>query len=175
MARALFEGGLIAVSLVGALALNEWQGSRDRQARVRDAIAAIRLELRANREEIGRVMARDAEVMGRIKAATKEGRRYEQGFLRRPQILSTAWDSARAAAITNDMPFPMLMSLGRAYGFQADHERLFASIYDAVLGGAMGDLRANPDLMLGLLNELDDHARRLVNEYDAAVKVLSER
>jgi hypothetical protein len=172
LARAAFEGTLIAASLIAALALNEWKETRDRQARVRDAMVAIRLELRANREEIGRVMARNAEVAALIEAATKEGRRYEKGLLRRAQVLSTAWDSARAAAITNDMPFPMLMSLGRAYAFQADHERLFTSLYDVLLGGELGDLRGNPGLMLGLLNEIDDNARRLAGEYDAAVKAL---
>jgi hypothetical protein len=34
--RALFEGAFIALSLVGALVLNEWKEARDGQARVHD-------------------------------------------------------------------------------------------------------------------------------------------
>ena len=172
LARAAFEGTLIAASLIAALALNEWKESRDRQARVRDAIAAIRLELQANREEIQRVIAGTADVIGRIKQATKEKRRYEDGLLRRPQLVSTAWDSSRTAAITNDLPFPVLMALGRAYTLQADYQRDMGSFYSTLLSGTLGDLRGNPQLMAGLLNEMDGNARRLSQEYDRALEAL---
>jgi hypothetical protein len=94
LARAAFEGGLIALSLVAALALNEWKDARDRQARARDALAAMRLELEANREDLQRVIKGTAEVIGQIKLATREKRRYEDGLLRRAQLVSTAWDSS---------------------------------------------------------------------------------
>jgi len=175
LARAAFEGTLIAASLVAALALNEWKDARDRQARVTDALAAMRLELQANRQEIQRVLDRNAEVVGKIKEATAQGRRYGGGLLRRAQVVSTAWESARAAAITNDMPFPTLMVLGRAYSLQADYQREMGSFYDALLAGSMGDLRANPELMTGLLHELEENALRLQQEYDRALKALPAR
>ena len=172
LARAAFEGTLIAASLIAALALNEWKDSRDRQARVRDALAAVQLELRANREEIQRVITGTADVIGKIKQATKEKRRYEDGLLRRPQLVSTAWDSSRAATITNDLPFPTLMALGRAYTLQADYQRDMGSFYSTLLSGTLGDLRGNPELMAGLLNEMDGNARRLSQEYERALKAL---
>ena len=172
LARALFEGTLIAASLIAALALNEWKDSRDRQARVRDALAAIRLELQANRDELQRVVTGTADVIGKIKEATKQKRRYEDGLLRRAQLVSTAWDSSRAAAITNDLPFPTLMALGRAYTLQADYQRDMGSFYSTLLSGTLGDLRGNPELMAGLLNEMDGNARRLSQEYDQALEAL---
>jgi hypothetical protein len=172
MARAAFEGTLIAASLIAALALNEWKDGRDRQARVRGALAAIRLELQANREEIQRVITGTADVIGKIKQATKEKRRYEDGVLRRPQLVSTAWDSSRAATITNDLPFPTLMALGRAYTLQADYQRDMGSFYSTLLSGTLGDLRANPQLMAGLLNEMDGNARRLSQEYGRALEAI---
>ena len=172
LARAAFEGGLIALSLVGALALNEWKESRDRQARARDALAAMRLELQANLQEITRAVTGTAEVIEKIKQATREKRRYEDGLVRRAQLVSTAWDSSRAAAITNDLPFPTLMALGRAYALQADYQRDMGSFYNTLLSGTLGDVRGNPQLMTGLLNEMDDNAQRLVREYERALKVL---
>jgi hypothetical protein len=172
MGRAAFEGGLIAVSLVGALALNEWKESRDRQARARDAMAAMRLELQANRQEIQRVITGTADVIGKIRQATREKRRYEDGLLRRAQLVSTAWDSSRAAAITNDIPFPTLMALGRAYTLQTDYQRDMGSFYNTLLSGTLGDLRGKPDLMAGLLNEMDGNARRLAREYEQALTAL---
>ena len=170
--KGAFEGALRAASLVGALALNEWRDARDRQARVRDALAAMRLELQANREEIERVMARNAEVIGKIKEAKEEQRRYEGGLLRPAQVVATAWDSSRAAAITNDVPFATLMALGRAYARQATYDRDLGSFYNTLLSGTLGDVRANPDLMAGLLNEMDGNARSLLQEYDRALKAL---
>ena len=172
LARAAFEGGLIALSLVSALALNEWKETRDRQARARDALAAMRLELRANLQETQRVISGTAEVIGKIKEATREKRRYEDGLVRRAQLVSAAWDSSRAAAITSDIPFPTLMALGRAYTLQTDYQRDMASFYNTLLSGTLGDVRGNPQLMTGLLNEMDGNAKRLVREYERALKVL---
>jgi type II secretory pathway pseudopilin PulG len=173
LARAAFEGLLIAASLVGALALNEWKESRDRQARARDALAAMRLELQANRDEVQRVIRSTGEVIAKIRQATKEKRRYEDGVLRRAQLVSTAWDSSRTAAITNELPFPTLMALGRAYTLQADYQRDMASFYSTLLGGTLGDVRDNPELLAGLLNEMDGNAQRLLREYDRALKALA--
>ena len=175
LARAAFEGGLIALSLIGALALNEWKESRDRQARVRDALAAVRLELQANREELGRVIAVNAKITADIKAAMARGQRYENQLLRRAQVVSTAWDSSRSAAITNDMPFPTLMVLGRAYTLQATYERDIAAFYSTLLSGTLGDVRGDPRSMIGLVNEMDGNARRLSKEYDTALKALASR
>jgi type II secretory pathway pseudopilin PulG len=172
LARAAFEGGLIALSLVGALALNEWKEARDRQARVRDAMAAMRLELQANQQDVQRVITGTAEIIEKIKQATEEKRRYEDVVLRRAQVVSTAWDSSRAGAITNDIPFPTLMALGRAYTLQADYQRDMASFYNTLLSGTLGDVRGNPRLLTGLLNEMDGNSRRLLREYERALKVL---
>ena len=172
LARAAFEGGLIALSLVGALALNEWKEARDRQARARDALAAMRLELQANSGEIERAIAGTADVIEKIKQATKEERRFGGRLLFRAQLVSAAWDSSRAAAITNDLPFPLLMALGRAYTLQAGYESDMGSFYNTLLSGTLGDVRANPELMAGLLNEMNGNAGRLAREYKAALRAL---
>lgn len=76
LARALFEGALIAV----------------------------RTELQANRKDIARVVARNAEITARIDTATKAGRIYEGAILTGADLVSAAWDSVRAAAITTSGP-----------------------------------------------------------------------
>src|SRR5262249_10342526 len=114
----------------------------------------------------------DADLIAKINEATAQHRQYGGGLLRRTQIVSTAWESARAAAITNDMPFPMLMTLGRAYGMQADYLRVIGSFYDSLLAGERGDVRGNPELLIGLYQEFDGFARRLDENYDQALKAL---
>jgi hypothetical protein len=47
-----------------------------------------------------------------------------------------------------------------------------ASFYNTLLSGTLGDVRGNPQLMTGLLNETDGNAKRLVREYERALKVL---
>ena len=173
--RAAFEGVLIAASLVGALALNEWKESRDRQARVRDALIAVRTELQANRTEIARVVARNAEIIGKIATATEAGRTYEGPILAGADLVSAAWDSVRAAAITNDMALPTLMALGRAYEAQDKYEREMGAFNDALYGGLVGDIRRDPQRMAGTIRDLDRHARRLDERYDAALKALASR
>ena len=172
LARAAFEGGLIALSLVGALALNEWKESRDRQARARDALAAMRLELQTNSSEIQQAIAGSEEVIAKIKQATNEERRYGGRLLVRPQLVSAAWDSSRAAAITNDLPFPVLMALGRAYTLQSDYQNQMGSFYNTLMSGTLGDVRANPELMAALLNEMNGNAGRLAREYERTLKAL---
>jgi len=54
-------------------------------------------------------------------------------------------------------------------------QREMGSFYDALLAGSRRDLRANPDLMTGLLHELEENALRLTQEYDQALKALSTR
>lgn len=173
LARAAFEGGLIALSLVGALALNEWKEARDRQARAQDALAAMRLELQANSDEIQRAIAGTADVIGKIKQATNEKRRYGGRLLFRAQLVSTAWDSSRAAGITNDLPFPLLMALGRAYTLQLAYQNDMGSFYNTMLSGTLGDVRANPELMAALLDEMNGNAGRVAREYQGALKALS--
>ena len=172
LARAAFEGGLIALSLVGALALNEWKEARDRQARVREALAAMRLELQANSDEIQRAIADGEDIIGKITQATNEERRYGGRLLARAQLVSAAWDSSRAAGITSDLPFPLLMALGRAYTLQADYQNLMGSFYNTLLSGTLGDVRANPQLMAALLNEMNGAAGRVAREYQRALKAL---
>jgi len=172
LARAAFEGLLIAVSLVAALALNEWKETRDRQARAHDAMAAMRLELQANSSEIQKAIAGTDDVIAKIKQATKEDRRYGGRLVFPAQLVSAAWDSSRAAAITNDLPFPLLMALGRAYTLQTDYKNQMGSFYNSLLSGAFGDVRANPELMAALLNEMQGNAGRLAREYQAALKAL---
>jgi hypothetical protein len=172
LARAAFEGGLIALSLVSALALNEWKEARDRQARAREALAAMRLELQANSDEIQRAIADGEDIIGKIKQATTEDRRYGGRLLARAQLVSAAWDSSRAAGVTNDLPFPLLMALGRAYTLQGDYQNLMGSFYNTLLSGTLGDVRANPQLMAALLNEMNGMAGRVAREYQRALKAL---
>ena len=122
-----------------------------------------------------RAIAGTMDVMAKIEQATSDQRRYGGRLLFRPQLVSAAWDSSRAAAITNDLPFPLLMAIGRAYTLQADYQSDMGAFYSTLLSGTLGDLRANPGLMSGLLNEMNGNAGRLSREYKTALKALGSQ
>ena len=152
--------------------LREMRTAIDKFKDAADAGMIPTTELQANSDEITRAIAGTEEVIGDIKKATDEGRRYGGRLLSRAQLVSAAWDSSRAAGITNDLPFPLLMALGRAYAQQAEYENLMGSFYNTLLSGTLGDVRANPELMAGLLNEMRGNAGRVAREYERALKTL---
>src|SRR5438105_15228312 len=50
--RAIFQSGLIVISIVVALGVNEWRDRRELQARAHEARRAFARELNANRETL---------------------------------------------------------------------------------------------------------------------------
>jgi hypothetical protein len=44
-----------------------------------------------------------------------------------------------------------------------------------VISGGVGDIRATPDRMTGVLNDFSANAEKLVQEYDEALKAIAPR
>jgi ABC-type multidrug transport system fused ATPase/permease subunit len=179
--RAALEAGLIALSLVGALAINEWKESRDRRDRMQEALASIRAEIGENITSFTERVALNEELMARLRQLAAAKQPYEHSALLSPTRTapsSIAWESARSAGITNGMPFDLLVALGRAYGAYVDYsgEMAFFSqqLYSNVggIGSTAREFRERPDQLAGYYNDLTGRARRVKTRFEEALKVI---
>ena len=172
LVRAAFEAGLIVVGLVGALALNDWHEERQRNERVRDALTSIRIEMQGNVESINHVIAFNENLMTTLTESARTGVPYMNTMVPGMNLSTTAWDAARDAGISSDIPFATLMVLGRAYTAQTSFQReieFFAN--QLYTGGVTEDLRKRPLYFRGIVSDYALHARRLRDHYVAALKV----
>ena len=172
--RAAFEAGLIVLGLIGALVVEEWRDTRQREVRVRGALESIRNELAMNRAALDEVLERNAKTMDALRESERTGRIYEGGIIRPGTFSLVAWEAARDAAITNDVPHETLVSLGRAYsalsGYMAD-VRLFTSYLYTYDG--QRPLRETPMRLHGWLSDLTGHAKGVQARLNDAQKALS--
>jgi hypothetical protein len=171
--RAVFEAGLIVLGLVGALLVDEWRDTRARTQRVEAALASIRAELDANRAVLAEVIARHETLMATLRELASAGRRYDGPILRPATISGVAWEAARDAAITNDMPFQTLMVVGRTYAVQTAYVSEMGFFNNQLYTGDVADAyRQQPLRLEGRLNDLTGRARGVQRQYDEALRSL---
>lgn len=173
LVRAAFEAGLIVVGLIGALALNDWHDRRQRDQSVRDALASIRIELQSNLTSIVEVIKFNENLMGVLTESAKTGKPYMDRIVAGMDLSTTAWDAARDAGISNDIPFPILMVLGRAYTSQGGFVREIEFFLNQMYTGSVAyDMRKEPLGLRGILSDYTHHARRLRQHYQDALAAL---
>jgi hypothetical protein len=173
--RAAFEASLIVLGLVGALFVEEWRETRERDERVRSALASIRGELEANRKEVAQAVADHEGVIAALEESARTGVIYQDSVIRPRAFSSVAWEAARDAAITNDIDHAMLMVLGRTYNTIADHIKQRERFLDYLYTNNVVDLRRNPLVLRGWLRDILGHTRRVDDTLGSALRALSER
>ena len=174
--RAVFESGLIVLGLVGALLIDEWRDTRQRNERVQNALESVAAELHANRAALDKAVADNEQLIATLRQSEKTGVIYEGPILRRPSLSSVAWDAVRDGGTTSDVPHPVLMSLGRAYSAQASYisELGVFSTYLYTYQGPRS-FREMPGALAGWLSDLTGRARSVRQRIDEALKVLPAR
>jgi hypothetical protein len=170
--RAAFEATLIVLGLVGALVVDEWRDTRERNDRVRSALASIRAELEANQDALDTAIANHQNVIGRLRESAKTGVIYQGGIISGAPFSAVAWDAARDAAITNDIDHQTLMSLGHAYGTLTaylDGRKLFSNF---LYTNDTQALRGNPLGLAGWLSDLTRNAQGVKTAVAKAIVTL---
>ena len=115
---ALGQVALVLLSVGLGLALGEWRQSRadaDRAALTVDG--AVR-EIARNRAEAARAIDCHHELLGAIAAGETAIR------LRPAPLTDNAWESAQAAGIVPDLPFPVVQALSEIHDVQRTYLRL---------------------------------------------------
>jgi hypothetical protein len=169
--RAALEAGLIVFGLVGALLVDEWRDTRQREARRDTALTSVREELRANRESLDRAIANHETVTGRLRESAKTGVRYNGGLFNAPQLSTVAWQTARDAAVTADIDHATLVAIGHAYNALDVHSAERTVFLNFLYTGGV-DIRNNPLGLAGWLSDMTLHARGVQQRIDDALQAL---
>lgn len=181
--RVLFESALIVFSVLLALALDEWRQDRARAERTSTALAAVRAEIIENRRAVEAAHAFHRAVHDTLSAYAERDelppyRIYAgRGMFNPARVLSTAWESARESGANNDLPYDLVLTLGRTHAWQAR----YTGLGDRIVDGIYGDIRQHGfepvlrDGYRGFISLTEDFANRedtLLESYDSALATL---
>jgi hypothetical protein len=173
LARVAFESGLIVLGLIGALALNDWHDRRVRAGQVANALASVRAELESNVASIDKTIAHYTTVIGALDKQLAGGPVYGGAIISMDSLSATAWNAARDAGITSDIPFGVLVTVGHAYDFQSDVLGETRTFLNNVYARSDPDgYRKNPGLLRGILSDFKGHAEQLRARFAKALAAL---
>jgi hypothetical protein len=158
---------------VGALLIDEWRDTRERNQRVRTALASIHAELEANRAALGSAIANHETVIARLRESLGTGVAYEGGIISTAPFSAVAWEAARDAGITNDLDHATLMALGHAYRALSDYIAERTVFLNYLYTNDPMDLRRRPLALEGWLSDMKRHALGVEKWLDGAIRALS--
>lgn len=185
--RIIVESMLIVLSILAALAVSEWERTREDEELATQALAAFEREIRQNR-------ARLEDAAGEYRVALRNliAQMDEQGALGssdefqsiigleplRPAFLtSTVWETALTTGALPHIDFDVVNALSLTYALQARVEEFNRSgMPELARGGWVG-----PDEMHGAiqevtvyLSELNRSESELLAAYDEVLRILEE-
>lgn len=184
--RLLLESFFVVLSVVVALAVNNWRESRERVARADEARSAFANEIAANRdllvsddflEHHRRLQATYAKAAAA--GVADPGALFERG-LHPPGLRDAAWRSFSTSGILADFRARDVLMLSDIYHAQADIDRRCADLLSG-LSAPRAD-RDTPsyqrDVSLAFymfLNDLVPAEERLVKSYDRALEAFRRK
>ncbi len=190
--RALFEGGLIVLSILLALAASQWVGAMKDARRVAEMRQFLIAEIRANREDLGsdRYIPRHetlkhafARVGGSPDArVTRETAEPAIGLLFRgglslPSVRDAVWTSVSSSDVFEMMPPEEVFLLARVYKAQEGLEGVKRAGYDIALGqldvlADEGSAHREVMRMTLYMEDLIHQEKALLALYDSALETL---
>jgi hypothetical protein len=170
--RAAFEAALIVFGLVGALLIDEWRDTRERNERVRLALASIHAELVANRTVVQSAIENHETVITKLRDSATSGV-YQGAIIGAAPFSAVAWDAARDAGITSDLDHTTLIALGHAYRALADYTAERAVFTNYLYTNDTPTLRQRPLGLAGWLSDMGGHARGVEEQLDRALRTLA--
>lgn len=180
--RALFESVLIVLSVLLALALDEWRRGRQQRIDLSLAVQGIRAELTDNKAEAERAYSRHVTIRDTLQAYARRAdlppaRIYYGGMFNPASLLSIAWESARDGGSTEHLPYDVRLMLARVY----DRQSRYRTLGDAIAQSIMSDVqrrggetvfRDGYANFILLTEDFANRERRLVVAFDSALSVL---
>jgi hypothetical protein len=180
----LIESGLIVFSILVALAVNEYASSRADAARVKRALAAITVEVRANRDRLALLRPYQLQITEEAQAADSAGRTATFAMWRaavpsfkgfhNPELDATAWQTALTTGVAAHIGIDTIATLSRVYNYQAKLDAYYAS---AIPGFDFSDasMRATARKAYIFLATVITNQDSLASQYAAALRVLGSR
>lgn len=125
------EAMLVVLSVLLALGLNSWRQRRSHEALARQALAAVRGEIEANREQINRRLTYHRALLDTLRADP------DHRVVLRPALIQTdAWESAQATGAAAYVDFPTAVAVGRLYSLERHYDDLVRSTWQSVYTAA---------------------------------------
>jgi hypothetical protein len=187
----VFEAVLIMLSILLALAVNEWRDGRQLQEHVRQTRAAFSAEVRANRTELAaaetglpyhrRLWARYRELARLTNPGPADMARVYAEFpygIPTVQLRDAVWRSLAGSDIVRSMEQRDLFTLAEVYRQQEridDYNRAMYSAWRQIqpAAGTPGYLRDEIRSTTAYLGDLVAAEERLAGRYDAALRRLT--
>lgn len=164
--RVIFESALITVSILLALALDEWRDNQQNQETVEQAMSNFLSELRQNKARIDDARPFDEGLHDVLDRRLQEGDLTSTtefiGILEsyNPVVLqSTAWETALATGSVTRMDYSLVSALSLTYGMQ--------DRYQQATGNAMSELMSPQNLSADRLELAIYNAVRYLGEVTA--------
>lgn len=141
--RVLFESFLIVISILFALALDEWREDRQIDEQVNRSIASFERELRQNQARIEAVQPYheglrrmlESRIGGEGLDSPVEFRNILDA-LQPAVLLSSAWQTAVATGVLSRMDYEMVAALSLTYSTQNRFDEVYRSGNNALLAPA---------------------------------------
>jgi len=177
-ARMVFEAGLIVLSILLALAVNQWQDARRERRLAGQAIASFRREITLNRNRLRELAPYHEHIrdeMQQLDAAHAVNRFSDlekiQGFrgFRPAFLLETAWRTAIATGALTHIDYPTATALSTTYTLQERIDEMNrATLPTMMSGGALSDAQAAGTLRQGAfyLQDIAGLEREVLRTYD---------
>lgn len=181
--RATFESMLIIVSIVAALAVDEWRQDRQNQELATQSLGVFEREIRQNMARLDDVAPYHAgmrDVVARMAAEEAAGadlRSIMEG-LEPTVLLSTAWETALATGALTYMDFEVVSALSLTYSLQrrfAEESRSHLPDISAVPGGSPAMLDDRITAARSYLEDLTRDEQQLRGVYAEALQMIGSR
>lgn len=138
--RVLFESALITVSILLALALDEWRETQQNQETIEQAMANFLSEMAQNKARVDDAAPFDRGLRDVLAQRSAQGGvQSVQEFLDiaesyNPVVLqSTAWEAALATGSVSKMPYNLVSALSLTYGLQNRYLQLSRNGMDQLM------------------------------------------
>jgi type II secretory pathway pseudopilin PulG len=180
----LFEAVLIVLSILLALAVNEWQDARRDERLANQALAAFRQELSQNRARLRELIPYHERIQGEMQQMADAGTVHSYEDLRkipgfagfRPAfLLQTAWRSALATGALGKIDYRTVNALSTTYTLQERLDEINRAVIPALLtGNALSDAGAATAVRQGAmyLRDVTGLEREVLRGYDEMLAAL---
>ncbi|HEX8904016.1 MAG TPA: hypothetical protein VF771_04200 [Longimicrobiaceae bacterium] len=182
--KLIVEGVLIVMSILLALAVNQWQDARKDRRLADQALASFRQELGRNRMYLRRILPYHEHIRDQFMALDSSGQVHSFDDLRKIQgfegfrpafLLETAWRSALATGALTHVDYPVVNALSTTYTLQERIEDMNrATLPTMMSGGALADANAATTArQAGLyLVDICGLEREVLRAYDEMLAIL---
>ena len=186
MARILIESALIVVSILSALAVNEWHAARADRELAAEALSAFRREIAQNRARLSdavpyRLGLRDVLVRmnddGSLATADHFHHMVGVEPLRPPFVTSTVWETSLTTGAIPHIDFEIVNALSLTYSLQERLGELSRSSMPALARGgtvAPAEMPAAVREVVAYLGDLSRSEAELLAAYDEVLRMLDE-